>query len=1434
MSGTIGITCTVQSAVKKKELYFKAIDVLETTYSSVKLSYLTNLDKPANSVNVRNIEKMEPRVPEKYFGEVGDLSYTASYTGMIPSIYLESNTVKIKNLDDGCSLSISGTSTKNNIVIESSCNGTISMNINLTASLNESAFIIKSGAKVKLNITGSIDVNSSSSDTPTLLVEEGAFVEICPGSSSFIVRGESNSARIIFDSYSRIKEEKAAPPGFEGNNGCKNIKNLGTIIVPDLYEIKEYYDFPEAPRKLIVNNGTFVFKNNQVYSEYITGNPIVSYIKETTLILSGQEGVDWIQEENRYLIKNTCNEITISGSSNKNIEAEEGENDLTINLNGINAPTTQIRTNRTTTVFIKENTTNSLEYLLMDKSHGSKILTISADNCINSILNIFQISVSTGNIYIKNGIINAGYAIGAEGYDYIDNLILYNGVVNTDHFGGGEDASIKNISIHDGILFSNRLGDDGFGGSLDSAEFLGGIIMCPSINTSNISISNQAVVITKYKTAFDKINSKKKGLLIKADQFKSIDDLKIFSINNKTGEIIINNDLTIESDYMGSSDLSCPNGQIIINEGTKVIANNLYLQDQQGQTKAPNVDSAGSKLINNGELTILPGKTLYAKALYNATHENNGTIYNLGEIIGKESLVGKGRIVELELTAEVNGELYNDITVDKVNKTVTIDNLAPETDYDINLIASFEPYIERSKTIKHRTLEAPPVLMDGKSFNNEIKKITNLSSITEVHFLKTDNTLNGTNVASQGNVKARIEGGILYIESNGEILANKICSHMFSYFDSLVNIDFSNFNTKNVTDMSYMFYGCYKINLKNALLGFNTSNVTDMSSMFGSSSIYEADTSYFDTSNVTDMYYMFGHCRSLSGEILIMNPNVSDYGSMFTNCSTNSSEFIVNYKPNCKNIAEQMISTKSSNSNVILGDSINTLVDGNAFKDTISKMSGFENITEIHFVKTTNSLTGTNVALEGNIKARINNTILYIESDGKIFANKNCSNMFNEFGCHTSNNKKINKFVFENFDTRFVENMDNMFSSCENITELDLSKFKTLRLKTSINMFNNCKSLTAINLKNWNIDNAINIKGMFKNCTNLKTLSTIKLNKTKEIAELFKGCTSLNTSIIIETIDIINYKDILLGCSTTDSSKLVVKYKDDKTKEIAKNIVNTKDENAYVYLDGDQPPILMQGNDFNNTLEQMANISNVSEIHFKRVKTDPSGTNVASEGKAVARIDGNILYIESTQTMYANNNCLNMFSSLGYEYGKNKILSKIVFENLNTHNTTNMSSMFYECEQLKEIIGFDTLDTSNVVKMSSMFYGCKKLEYIHNIDKINTKNVTDMNNMFEKCLKLKSLNLEKINIENLINTKSMFAYCNSVVGSITITHTNITNYSSMFYDCSSNSSAKFIVNYTNDDTKILAQNMINTKGEFSWGGDPNVVLGSQVSRPKHS
>ena len=59
----------------------------------------------------------------------------------------------------------------------------------------------------------------------------------------------------------------------------------------------------------------------------------------------------------------------------------------------------------------------------------------------------------------------------------------------------------------------------------------------------------------------------------------------------------------------------------------------------------------------------------------------------------------------------------------------------------------------------------------------------------------------------------------------------KNISFMFSECNSLTNIDLSNFNTQNVTDMYCMFDGCNSLTNID-LSNFNTQKVTNMSFMF--------------------------------------------------------------------------------------------------------------------------------------------------------------------------------------------------------------------------------------------------------------------------------------------------------------------------------------------------------------------------------------------------------------------------------------------------------------------------------------------------------------------------------------------------------------------------------------------------------------------------
>ena len=127
------------------------------------------------------------------------------------------------------------------------------------------------------------------------------------------------------------------------------------------------------------------------------------------------------------------------------------------------------------------------------------------------------------------------------------------------------------------------------------------------------------------------------------------------------------------------------------------------------------------------------------------------------------------------------------------------------------------------------------------------------------------------------------------------------------WFDELTNMekgDFTNLDTSNVTDMSYMFYNAgknvlsFKLNLSN----LNTSKVTDMSHMFynagASASTWNVgDLSSWDTSNVTNMMQMFNSIGQNSktwtlGNISNWNTSkVTDMSGMFSYVGKNITTF---------------------------------------------------------------------------------------------------------------------------------------------------------------------------------------------------------------------------------------------------------------------------------------------------------------------------------------------------------------------------------------------------------------------------------------------------------------------------------------------------------------------------------------------------------------
>ena len=147
----------------------------------------------------------------------------------------------------------------------------------------------------------------------------------------------------------------------------------------------------------------------------------------------------------------------------------------------------------------------------------------------------------------------------------------------------------------------------------------------------------------------------------------------------------------------------------------------------------------------------------------------------------------------------------------------------------------------------------------------------------------------------------------LYIVSEAPIFAPSNCRGLFSLSTIGHSKEISNLISINFND------------------NFNTANVTSMESMFSDcSSLTSIDLSGFNTSNVTNMEEMFFYCESLTTTINIMSTSVTNYSEMFSAAATASgSKITVNYTSSTSTLVDNMIATKSSNSNVIKGVQIN-------------------------------------------------------------------------------------------------------------------------------------------------------------------------------------------------------------------------------------------------------------------------------------------------------------------------------------------------------------------------------------------------------------------------------------------------------------------------------------------------------------------------------
>ena len=306
---------------------------------------------------------------------------------------------------------------------------------------------------------------------------------------------------------------------------------------------------------------------------------------------------------------------------------------------------------------------------------------------------------------------------------------------------------------------------------------------------------------------------------------------------------------------------------------------------------------------------------------------------------------------------------------------------------------------------------------------------------------------------------------------------NDIVTDMEGFFatgPNIYSLDFSLFDSTNLTNMRILFNKCKKLKEIKGFDKLNTSKVIDMEGLFQNCITLEyIDLSNFDTSNVTNMAFMFNHCnrlKEIKGLDKFITSKATTMEGMFQSCF--KLEFI----------------------DVSSFDTSNVDIMNFMFVDCF-KLKGIKGINKLNTKKVTN-MTG-------------------------MF--ENCLSL-----------KYLN---LENFDTSNVTNMSYMFNKCKKLKEIKgMDKFNTINLTTTYAMFQFCTEIEKIDLSGFDTSNVTNMSYMFNKCKKLKEikgLNSFITKNVKDMARMFNECSELENLVLtsFETPNVTNFSSMFNKCN---------------------------------------------------------------------------------------------------------------------------------------------------------------------------------------------------------------------------------------------------------------------------------------------------------------
>lgn len=359
--------------------------------------------------------------------------------------------------------------------------------------------------------------------------------------------------------------------------------------------------------------------------------------------------------------------------------------------------------------------------------------------------------------------------------------------------------------------------------------------------------------------------------------------------------------------------------------------------------------------------------------------------------------------------------------------------------------------------------------------------------------------------------------GLSNLRLKGNSLRSEDASNMFLRCYKLEEIDLSEFDFSNITDMSGMFSDCSslkKINLGN---NFDSRRVKYLNNMFsGCSSLYdiEYENIDFDSAIRTDrMFYLTA---------------LSDSSEHFRNIDL-------------------------SNKNVEKIENASEMFRG----------SGFETV----------SLKNWNAKNLKDCSNMFDQDYNLVSVDTSNLMLPKIEDMGGMFGWCIS--LKGIKFKSGQIGKGTLKNIEEIFGQCRSITELDLTNLDISQVTDMSGAFVECKNLKKINISNWNTSNVKDMSSLFYGCYNLDSINTASFDTSKVInmENMFRQCahikelnlTNFDTSNVINMSNMFDYCEWLEKLDISSFSTKNVSDGSNPVYYVVNNGVTDNEFEKYVY-----------------------------------------------------------------------------------------------------------------------------------------------------------------------------------------------------------------------------------------------------------------------------